>query len=189
VAVSFALVTATVLVGCGGDEPGAGATATVSPTATPTPTPTPTVDVPVIPEPVLPDEAKARTPEGATAFVRYAVDVINRAYLTGDTASIWAIANPECTVCELGTSDIDEAYARGNRIEGGQISIESTDWVDMGPNVRPTVPTVIDISELQEVTPAGQVVASAEADENLAALWDLEWDQGRWLLANMRVVS
>jgi hypothetical protein len=180
------LVVVTVLAGCGGDEPGAGATATVAPTATPTATPTPTADIPVVPVPVLPEEAKEYTSDGAIAFVHYAVEVINRAYVTGDTQSLLAIGTDDCPTCRRTAEDIDTVFASGNVVRGGAVTLEQTDWVALGENVIPTVPSVVAIAEMTEVAPDGRIVTTIPAESDLTMLWDLVWEDERWLLADVR---
>jgi hypothetical protein len=171
--------------GCGGqDDPGAGGTATIS--ASPTATPTPTMQIPDVPEPVLPDEANEYTSDGAIAFVHYAVEVVNRAYVTGDTQSLLAIGTKDCPPCRRAADDIGAVFERGNVYRGGQVTLVRTDWVALGENVTPTVPSVANISELTEVTPAGAVIETFPAESKVTLLWDLRWDSNRWLLDDLR---
>jgi hypothetical protein len=172
------------LAGCGAGDAGPATQPTVS--VTPSATPTPTVEIPEVPVPSLPDEATEYTSDGAIAFVRYAVEVINRAYLTGDTDSIADISTDACAACLSAIEVIDGVYSRGNRLEGGQMTLVRTDWVAMGENVVPTVPAVVDISVMEEVAANNDVVATTPADVALELLWDLEWHDGAWVLVTVR---
>jgi hypothetical protein len=179
------LVVVTVLAGCGGDEPGAGATASVTPTATPTATPTPTADIPVIPEPVLPDEAKEHTPAGAAAFTRFAIEVVNRAYVTGDTEQLLSISTEDCDACARVATSIRETFTGGDRYVGGQLSIVELTARPFEKGVIPTVITVLDESALSRVAADGTVVEEFDAVDDETIYWDLAWS-GNWSLRDVR---
>lgn len=181
-----ALVACGVLVvaGCSDGDDGAAPSGTVSPS--PTSTPTPTAEVPDIPMPELPAAAEQHTPEGSAAFVTHLVTVINRAYLTGDTASIAALGTPDCPTCLRAKQDIDAVYARGNVYRGGQITLVRATGAAVEAGVIPTVPSAVNISALDEVTPAGDVVESFQARADIEMLWDLVWRDDKWLLEDVR---
>ena len=97
-----AVMAAAVLSGCTGSEPDpgpTGATAT-SPTESATESPTPTEEpTETSALPPLPEEATENTPEGAEAFIRYYVDVVNEAYTTPRTGLIPPLSDPDCIAC------------------------------------------------------------------------------------------
>lgn len=76
----------------------------------------------VPPQPELPAAAQKRSDAGAEAFVRYWLDVVNFAQLTGDTSELGALNDVRCSGCRGIVKAIDSAYQSGGRIEGGEIS-------------------------------------------------------------------
>jgi len=102
--VAFALLVS----GCGGDDP--------LPTEPP-PSPSSTSTTRAAPE--LPDAAMEDSKEGAVAFVRHYVDLINYAQETGDTAALAAASAEQCDECTRVASAISKLYSAGGHIEGG----------------------------------------------------------------------
>jgi hypothetical protein len=179
-AVAACAVLALSLAGCSGSDDGVAA----SPWPTPTATPTPTVEIPEVPVPERP--ADEHTSDGAVAFTKYVVEVINRMYVTGDTESLMAISTTDCPACLRATEDIDKVYARGNRLRGGQMTLVDLQYAVVSKNVIPTVPSTVDFSALEEVTPDGEVVNSSPEESGQKLLWDLEWSDGVWRFADLR---
>jgi hypothetical protein len=180
-AVAACAVLALAVAGCSGSDDGVAASG--SPSSTPTATPTPTVEIPEVPVPERP--ADEHTSDGAVAFTKYAVEVINRAYLTGDTASMRAIATPDCGTCDRAAADIDGVYDEGQRFDGGQMTVVRAGGVAIAENVNPTTPTVMDITELWVIRADGSKKSTAPADVGVEILWDLAWN-GSWRLAEVR---
>src|SRR3954470_17037219 len=71
----------------------------------------------VPPQPELPAAAQERSDVGAEAFVRYWLDVVNFAQLTGDTSELGALNDVRCWGCRGIVNAIDSAYQSGGRIE------------------------------------------------------------------------
>lgn len=137
-AVAILVAAAVMLAGCAGGAPADPGTA--SPTATeatspsPSATPTPTTSAVYkpadasgpaqnVPVPVLPEVAKTETKEGAEAFAKYWFSVLSYSYETGNTESLSAVSGPDCTFCQGLVDNIEEAWAEGKWISGGQIEI------------------------------------------------------------------
>ena len=78
---------------------------------------------PSLTPPVLPEEAKQQTPEGAVAFATWWFDTLNYATATGDTAILKSVAGPDCGTCRNYIDEIDSAYRYGGRMEGGVVSV------------------------------------------------------------------
>jgi hypothetical protein len=72
----------------------------------------------------MPDAAKANTKAGAIAFVKYYVELINRAQSTGDTDSLAAVEADRCRSCSQARNAVDHIYASGGHIEGGDWSVD-----------------------------------------------------------------
>jgi hypothetical protein len=108
-----ALAVMLALASCGGD-----------PKADPTPTPSSPATTPVSTTPappVMPEAAKANTKAGAVAFVRYYIAAFNHAQKTGATEDLVAASTSACDDCQAAISGLDEIYAAGGHIEGGEL--------------------------------------------------------------------
>ena len=124
-----AVVLLLALSGCGGDpkaDPSSSTSETPSPTATPS-------------APTMPEAAKADTKAGAIAFVRYYVELVNHAQMTGDIAPLEAVEGPACTSCKQGRNYLAKIYGAGGHIEGGTWSITRATAASSGENWAVTV--------------------------------------------------
>jgi hypothetical protein len=74
----------------------------------------------------MPAEARAKTPEGAQAFVRYYVDLINRTTTVMDAAPLREFSN-RCETCHRIATYTEQDAAAGYDYEGGEMTIS-----DMG---------------------------------------------------------
>ncbi|MDP5228480.1 MULTISPECIES: DUF6318 family protein [Arthrobacter] len=132
------------LVACGSEAgkpgPSASSTTSVSASASPTPTAsaaykpaTATSKAENVPVPVMPAAAKAKTPEGAKAFVGYWVAMLSYAYETGDTKTVSAMSAPDCQLCQTMISAVQEQWHAGGWIEGGKLRTPAGD-IKVTPN-------------------------------------------------------
>jgi hypothetical protein len=102
------------LSGCGSDSPEPKPLpkdSKSSPSASSSPTP-----------PVMPAAAKKKTKAGAIAFARHYVGLINHAQTSGDTGPLAGVESPDCRTCVHNRKAIEDLYASGATVEGG-------DWV------------------------------------------------------------
>ena len=88
---------------------------TTSPTTSSTSEPTPKPKDPV--EPALPAAAKAPGTEGAGAFGRYYIRLLNYASQTGDIEGLRSAAN-HCDGCRMYEQLFSETYSRGGSFTG-----------------------------------------------------------------------
>jgi len=109
------------LSGCGGDSPEPKPLpkeSKSSPSSSPTPTP-----------PVMPAVAKKKTKAGAVAFARHYVHLINHAQATGDTGPLASVETADCSTCLRNRKAIQNFYATGATVEGGDWVISSTSTI------------------------------------------------------------
>ena len=102
--------------------------------------------------PEMPDEARENTPEGAEAFVRYWVEVLNHATVSGETQILRDHSSSDCTSCQSILDLIDSTYGDGGAIqsEGWKINQMS---VALGPgNPAPASAALVIISSPQSFT-------------------------------------
>lgn len=89
-----------------------------SPQPAPLPSPTATTP-PVDSAPELPPEAEERSLDGANAFIRHWLDVLNHATTSGQVESLRRLSNSACESCAGVIDRIAATYAAGGRIESG----------------------------------------------------------------------
>lgn len=191
-----AVAVALALVGCnGGAEPGPTSTPT-SPVPTVTsaaPTETPT-QAPTTPEstetaaldglPPLPDAAKANTPEGAEAFIRYYFDVANGLYMDPRAGVISEISDPECIACQRTENTISELAASNSRARTEPFLIKSMERIGGG------APGVQRFSMVADA-PANATVSADGSESNIGAAATLAgigaaiWGGSQWKLYDL----
>jgi hypothetical protein len=71
---------------------------------------------PVVPP--VPPEATPETAQGASAFMRYFLEVVNRAYVARDASQVWALATENCDSCESAARDIDRLREADHVVPG-----------------------------------------------------------------------
>jgi hypothetical protein len=114
------------LAGCSDDSPTPKASASTTP-ATASPSPTGPV------APVLPSAAKANTPVGAKAFVRYWFEAATYAMKTGETGPMDAVAGQTCKACVAISKSIHAIYSKDQRNVGGGWEIKT---IDHDPRIK-----------------------------------------------------
>jgi hypothetical protein len=85
------------------------------PTTEPTPTAPPSIAAD--PTPALPAATAKRNAEGASAFVRYWIELLNFATATGTTVELKRFSDGRCTSCRAAAEKIELVYSRGGDIE------------------------------------------------------------------------
>lgn len=70
-----------------------------------------------------PAEADAFTSEGAAAFVRYYVEVLNTAIATNDVTRLQELSAPQCGGCRDYTQSIQKTLAAGGVVESGRLDV------------------------------------------------------------------
>ncbi len=66
----------------------------------------------------VPVGARADSPDGATAFVRFVVTEVNRAYKTADVTILPRVLAPECRGCVALKDDLAKTVADGQHVSG-----------------------------------------------------------------------
>jgi hypothetical protein len=82
--------------------------------AAPSPTP---VALPV------PPEATPETAQGAAAFARYYLELVNRAFASIDATAVRSVSDPDCGTCSDLIRAIEESPTAGERFEGGDYEV------------------------------------------------------------------
>ena len=183
------LCLAGLLAGCGSDDSSGPATLPpVRSTAAPATVPTPTTEAPT-PAPVpKPPEADAFTSEGAAAFVRYYIQVINSALHTNDPAALIALSSPDCSGC---TNYINSV--RGAAMQKATVRTKGLQVRDaVAPAISGRETTVLldfDADGFTAVDPSGAVVEQAPPQNGLTAELRCMHTGKGWSVLGFRLVQ
>lgn len=71
----------------------------------------------------IPAAARANTPEGAEAFVRYFVEQVNRSWQTANSELVRPLASDECTSCTAFMGTADEYKRLGHHYDGVPMAV------------------------------------------------------------------
>jgi hypothetical protein len=122
------LAASMLLAGCGGDakpDTSSSSTPTSSSTTTaPTTTAPPTSASPTV-DPNIPAAARAHTPAGAEAFVRYFYTQLNVAWTKPSSGLISTLSSPSCKSCAALEATSVDLVKKGHRYDGPPVTIVS----------------------------------------------------------------
>jgi hypothetical protein len=178
------LVGALTLAGCtGGDDPdpsttsGSSTTSSTSPSssATTTTTTAPTVAV------SIPPAAKAHTPEGAEAFVRFFVEQSNVASMEADVTILPGLSDPGCLSCTELQKQVEELRAKGHHYRSSPVTVSDVSAITGAPVGQQFVRLRMVQNDVDVVDAVGKVVSSDER-ASLARTTSVVWTEGRWLV-------
>jgi hypothetical protein len=71
----------------------------------------------------VPSEALATTPEAASVFARYYLDLVNQAFEIGDATAVRAVSHSECDACNNLIAAIERPDSPGQTSEGGDYEV------------------------------------------------------------------
>lgn len=181
------------LSGCGGDtKPTAlsSNTTTSSPTTTsaPTTTASPTSNASRPTDPDIPAAARAHTPAGAEAFVRYFFERSNVAW-TGPRAGILA---PLCQASAIACTGLEKDAARlakaGHRYDGNPVTIKFIGVLNAtNPNKYIVLANVVQEGR-NEIDAAGKIYVT-DKRKNLRLNFELLYTGGAWSVATMNITK
>ncbi|KQZ70705.1 DUF6318 family protein [Nocardioides sp. Root151] len=125
----LALVLALALVlfaaSCSDDDPDSNADPTPSPSDTTTPSPTTSTTADAEPtEPPEPDGMGEDSKRGAELLVRYYLEVVDYAQLTGDVRKLKTLARPGCEACNTVATGLHKIYKQDGFVRGGRHTIQ-----------------------------------------------------------------
>lgn len=131
----------------------------------------------------MPAEARAKTPEGAQAFVRYYISLINRTSTVMDAAPLRDLSN-RCEDCHRIATYTEKDAAVGYHYAGGEMTV-----TDMGkPLMTDTtaeMAVAIDQARLSVLDGTGQPTeGGSEAFHDMSGGAALTWDATRhtWIM-------
>lgn len=188
---AFAFAGALALTGCGGGLPqsaslGVGPSATASPSPTlsaartykPASTAGPAENVAF---PTFPSVARTETKEGAEAFARYWVSLLNYGYETGDVDAFQRLAHASCPQCRQLTRFIQEWHADGGWLVGGKAAVPvATTTFRKGADGNYQVALQIRYQALTRMRADGTVAQKSSRGPDQGYLLIVRYQAGAW---------
>ncbi|HVE98997.1 MAG TPA: DUF6318 family protein [Mycobacteriales bacterium] len=121
------------------------------------------------------------TPEGAAAFARYFFQVLDEAYVSGDTTDLEVSIGSECESCARMLGAITRTYAEGQRYEGGRTTVAFAES-PAAPGSTATVDVIYSSEELRRVDSRGETVSKEPAALKVEATLRLRWMGRHWVV-------
>lgn len=147
----------------------------------PTTSPTPVV----LP---LPSEAAAETPQGAAAFTKYYLELLNQAFRTRDASAVRRVSDPGCGGCSNLIGAIEEPPEEGRRVEGGEYVVKFAEAPPV-ENGDVIVELRYSLTELRILDAAGQILDRKPAVQDVDAQMRLLRRGPSWVVAGFRDVQ
>ncbi len=186
VRVIMALAAAVLLSGCSqADEPAVTLpplpSASPSPSRSPSPSPAASV-----PKPVLPELAKQRTSEGASAYATFYFDSVTWSFANAEPSAMRSAASPECESCESLAGLVVDLQNMDRRRKGGQYQVISA----LTPALSDDL-TVVDLRYKRPgastVDSSGAVVETFKAVPPTSVSMILEWRDNSWVVEEFKL--
>jgi hypothetical protein len=169
-----------VIGGCsGGEDPVRGLTSTASATSSPSTTASTTTAASDIPA-----AARAHTPAGAEAFVRYFIDRVNYAWMTPEAGVIDALSQPACKSCADLERTARELLSDKQRYDRPAAAVDSVTALSPGDDGHQTVLFVGAQTESNIVNSMGNVV-STDPGQPSRRVFVLEWCSTHWCVSRI----
>lgn len=134
--------------------------------------------------PTLPPEAKGTSAKAAKAFVRYYVQLINFATVTGSTQGLQSASGAGCKSCSDVVDRINSVYGAGGRIQSDGWRINSIKIVPGQPRSRPVIDVGIILSP-QDVVKHNGAKAVHFKGGRLPATFRLRRVQNSWMVSSV----
>jgi Family of unknown function (DUF6318) len=136
----------------------------------------------------VPDEARQQTPAGATAFIRYYLELMNRSTDDMDTTFLRQLAQ-ECATCQRVAQETEMDAAAGYHYVGGDLILRGELQAAITAPGQAQAAFLLDQQPLQVATADGRPVPdlSFPAIGHLSSGASLTWRQetGSWALTEL----
>lgn len=190
------LVATMLLVGCGGDsKPDASPSSTAISSSTATSAPTTASDTRTITaseqpttDPTIPAAARAHTPAGAEAFVKYFYSQLNIAWSKPEAGLISRLSATTCKTCTNFEREAAKSVANYERVIGESISLTTVETSDATDPARMTVLAIGFQPESVVVDAKGKTVQTLQR-ERVRNVVTLQWGASGWRLEEIQSVA
>ena len=196
------LVASLLLAGCGGDSPPSAspkptASASPSPTVSSSPTITasptnksasPSATATPKTDPNIPAAARAHTPAGAEAFVRYFIDRWNVAWTVPRPGILFPLCQPSSKACSVYERSAARLAKEGHRYDGNPVTIKFIGVTDAtNPNKLGVLANLLQ-ERRSEIDKAGKVYLT-DPRENFRVRFELSSTSQGWQISSIKLVK
>lgn len=188
---AVSLAASMVLAGCGAeDKPDVSPSSTSisSPTtiaAPTTPTPSPTSDAKPSTDPGIPAAARAHTPNGAAAFVKYFYSKLNASWATADPSLLAPLSDPDCKTCNAFISSAASFRSKNQHYKGEVFSVTSI--AGLGKGLEGEEVLVVGEQEPGALVDQSGAVIEASVRQAGKFVVSLSWTGKRWHVMELQV--
>ena len=185
------LAASMLLTGCGGDsKPDASSSSTASPAptsaSTPSASPTPTVSTKT--DPNIPAAARAHTPAGAEAFVKYFYSQLNIAWTTPRAGLLVPLCQTSSKACAAHEETAVRLAREGHRYNGNPLSIKYVGTLDAtNPNEYQVLVTLVQ-ERRSEIDKTGKIYVT-DKRKDLRLTVELVYTGQAWSIATTKPVK
>jgi hypothetical protein len=183
------LAASMLLTGCGDDsKPDAPSSSTsTAPTTTSTPSVSPTATVSTKTDPNIPAAARAHTPAGAEAFVKYFHDQLNVAWGKPQAGLLTPLSLSSCKTCSTFENTAAKMVPKHERMLGDTVRIDSVAAGTIESNGDQTV--IVSGAQLKtSVVSSGRKVRDIPANK-LRVLATTRWTTSGWRVSEIKVLK
>ncbi len=167
--------------GCSGGDP----EVTVPPLPEITARPTPSASASPT---ALPSAATQQSPQGAEAFARHYYATLSRAFSTGETAPLRALATSGCQTCARFANSIDASTRLGQRFAGGQITVRAAAAVKREASLS-DVTLRYDSAPLRLLSADGAELRQRAAQLGVTVEMQLRRSRNGWLVDEIQLLQ
>jgi hypothetical protein len=132
----------------------------------------------------IPVAARAHTPEGAEAFVKFYLDQVNVAWTLPRTGLLMPLSEDGCLSCKAFEKTAQDLVSKGHRYARSPATFEQFTAFDGAPPGKQYVRVLGTQHKVDIVDPRGKVV-STDPRKSMAVSALTVWKEDRWLLYDM----
>jgi len=182
------LAASILLAGCsGGAKPGQSASSSSPPSSTSAPTVSvsPSATGPTT-DPNIAAAARAHTPAGAEAFVRYFFEQLNRSWARADPLLLPPLSEASCKTCRAFTASAASFRAKGQHYKGDVFTVSSVGGLGKGSNGE----EVLVVGQQEPgaiVNQSGTIIEKSVAQAGKFTV-SLNWTGSGWMAAELQVM-
>jgi hypothetical protein len=185
------LAVSMLLTGCAGDsKPDAASSSTASPppTTASTPSASPTATVNTKTDPNIPAAARAHTPAGAEAFVKYFIERWNVAWTVPRAGILSPLCQPTSKACAAYEKTAARLSKEGHRYDGNPVSIKYIGTLNATNPKKYDVLANLVQERRSEIDKAGKIVLT-DKQEDFRVDFELLYTGQTWSAVTIKMIK
>lgn len=129
----------------------------------------------------VPPEARAHTPAGAEAFVKYFMEEANRSWVKPDVTVLKLLSDPGCISCKQIQDTASALAAKGHHYSANPVTVRTVAAYNGAPAGQQFVRLLMTQHKVDVVDSAGKVI-STDPQVELARSAAVVWKGDSWLM-------